>query len=76
MKELIDSPVAALGPLDTLVANADIAQVKPLLDVTPGDFQRMFDVNVAEDTTLGHLYCTFATSKDDLLSISKGAETH
>ncbi len=45
--QLIDSSVAALGPLNTMVANAGIAQVKPLLDVTPEDFQRMFEVNVA-----------------------------
>jgi NAD(P)-dependent dehydrogenase (short-subunit alcohol dehydrogenase family) len=30
-----------------MVANAGIAQVKPLLDLTPEDFRHMFDVNVA-----------------------------
>jgi len=44
---LIDSSVATLGPLDTMVANAGIAQVKALLDLTPEDFARMFAVNVA-----------------------------
>ena len=47
VSSLIDSSASALGPLDTMVANAGIAQVKPLLDLTPEDFQRMFDVNVA-----------------------------
>ncbi|KAK4039268.1 hypothetical protein C8A01DRAFT_16710 [Parachaetomium inaequale] len=44
---LIHSSAATLGPLDTMVANAGIAQVKPLLDLTPEDFRRVFDVNVA-----------------------------
>lgn len=44
---LIRASVDNLGPLDTMVANAGIAQVKPLLDLTPEDFQRMFEVNVA-----------------------------
>jgi acetoin reductase-like protein len=44
---LIHSSVSTLGPLDTMVANAGIAQVKPLLDLTPSDFSRMLDVNVA-----------------------------
>ncbi|KAK3300450.1 uncharacterized protein B0H64DRAFT_380941 [Chaetomium fimeti] len=44
---LVRASAAALGPLDTMVANAGIAQVKPLLELTPGDFSRMLDVNVA-----------------------------
>ncbi|KAK4128727.1 NAD(P)-binding protein [Parathielavia appendiculata] len=44
---LINSSASVLGSLDTMVANAGIAQVKPLLDLTPADFSRMFDVNVA-----------------------------
>jgi len=35
-----------LGRLDVMVANAGIAQVKALLDVTPEDFDRMMSVNV------------------------------
>jgi meso-butanediol dehydrogenase / (S,S)-butanediol dehydrogenase / diacetyl reductase len=34
------------GSLDVMVANAGIAQVAPLLDVTPGDFDRMTAVNL------------------------------
>lgn len=29
-----------------MIANAGIAQVKPLLDLTEDDFRRMFEVNV------------------------------
>ena len=47
VSSLVDSSASALGPLDTMVANAGIAQVKPLLELTPEDFRRMFDVNVA-----------------------------
>lgn len=35
-----------LGHLDVMVANAGIAQVKPILDVTPEDFDRMTAVNL------------------------------
>ncbi|KAK4141594.1 uncharacterized protein C8A04DRAFT_13975 [Dichotomopilus funicola] len=44
---LVRGSTDTLGPLDTMVANAGIAQVKPLLDLTPEDFRRMLDVNVA-----------------------------
>jgi len=44
---LVRASVDKLGSLNTMVANAGIAQVKPLLDLTPGDFQRMLEVNVA-----------------------------
>ncbi|KAH0139992.1 hypothetical protein KCU67_g14998, partial [Aureobasidium melanogenum] len=39
-------PVKELGPLNTMIANAGIAQVKPLLDLTTEDFERMFRINV------------------------------
>ncbi|KAK3343476.1 hypothetical protein B0T25DRAFT_300184 [Lasiosphaeria hispida] len=55
---LVESAVSALGPLDTMVANAGIAQVKPLLEVTPEDFERMFAVNVA-----GVHYCYQAAAR-------------
>ncbi len=35
-----------LGQLDVMVANAGIAQVKPLLEVMPEDFDRMLAVNL------------------------------
>lgn len=35
-----------LGPLDVMVANAGIALVKPLLEATPEDLERLFRVNV------------------------------
>jgi acetoin reductase-like protein len=44
---LVQASIARLGPLDTFVANAGIAQVKPLLELTPEDWKRMFEVNVA-----------------------------
>lgn len=37
---------AELGSVDVMVANAGIAQVKTLLEVTPEDLQAMFSVNV------------------------------
>ncbi|KAI0017934.1 hypothetical protein F4780DRAFT_560873 [Xylariomycetidae sp. FL0641] len=43
---MIATCVEELGPLDTMIANAGIAQVKPLLEVSERDFRRMFEVNV------------------------------
>lgn len=42
---MIQASVKELGPLNTMIANAGIAQVKPLLDLTEHDFKHMFDVN-------------------------------
>ncbi|KAK4156969.1 hypothetical protein C8A00DRAFT_12161 [Chaetomidium leptoderma] len=55
---LVRSSADVLGPLDTMVANAGIAQVKPLLDLTPHEFQLMLEVNVA-----GVHYCFQAAAK-------------
>ncbi|KAI1268115.1 hypothetical protein F5Y18DRAFT_377467 [Xylariaceae sp. FL1019] len=46
VKDMIQTSVRKLGPLNTMIANAGIAQVKQLLEVTDRDFQRMFEVNV------------------------------
>ncbi|CAG5152890.1 uncharacterized protein ALTATR162_LOCUS2951 [Alternaria atra] len=43
---LVKASVSELGPLNTMVANAGIAQVKALLDLTEQDLKRMFEVNV------------------------------
>ncbi|KAK3070128.1 hypothetical protein LTS18_000130 [Coniosporium uncinatum] len=45
VESLIEQTVKELGPLNTMVANAGIAQVKALLDLTEEDLRRMFDVN-------------------------------
>ncbi|KPM38178.1 hypothetical protein AK830_g8400 [Neonectria ditissima] len=46
VENLVESSVRELGPLTTMVANAGIAQVKALLEVTEDDLRRMFEVNV------------------------------
>jgi len=46
VQDLVKGSVSELGPLDTMVANAGIAQVKSLLDLTEQDLKRMFEVNV------------------------------
>ncbi|KAF2639685.1 NAD(P)-binding protein, partial [Massarina eburnea CBS 473.64] len=43
---LVSASVSELGPLNTMIANAGIAQVKALLDLTEQDLKRMFEVNV------------------------------
>jgi len=46
VEALIDAAVKNLGPLNVMIANAGIAQVKALLDLTEEDVRRMFEVNV------------------------------
>jgi NAD(P)-dependent dehydrogenase (short-subunit alcohol dehydrogenase family) len=46
VEALIEASVKNLGPLNVMVANAGIAQVKALLDLTEDDVRRMFEVNV------------------------------
>lgn len=45
VQRLVQTSVDELGPLNTMVANAGIAQVKALLDLTEQDLKRMFDIN-------------------------------
>jgi NAD(P)-dependent dehydrogenase (short-subunit alcohol dehydrogenase family) len=45
VQQMVQASVKELGPLNTMVANAGIAQVKGLLDLTEQDFKRMFEVN-------------------------------
>ena len=46
VETLVQNSVDALGPLDVMVANAGIAQVKPVLELTEQDVERMFSVNL------------------------------
>lgn len=42
---MVSQSVENLGPLNVMVANAGIAQVQPVLDLTEDDIRKMFDVN-------------------------------
>lgn len=42
---MIEESVAKLGPLTVMVANAGIAQVTPMLDISDEDVMKMFNVN-------------------------------
>jgi meso-butanediol dehydrogenase/(S,S)-butanediol dehydrogenase/diacetyl reductase len=44
--DMIAATVKQLDRLDVMVANAGIAQVAPLLDVTPEDFDRLISINL------------------------------
>ena len=46
VQKMVETSTNELGPLNTMVANAGIAQIKQLLDLTEEDVHRMFDVNV------------------------------
>ena len=43
---LVQKSVEALGPLDVMIANAGIAQVKPVLELTEDDVEDIFKVNL------------------------------
>ena len=46
MRALVSTAENELGPIDILVNNAGIGQHRSLEDITPDDFQRMFDIHV------------------------------
>ncbi|KAI9705343.1 MAG: hypothetical protein M1820_005173 [Bogoriella megaspora] len=45
VSSMVQESVSQLGPLNTMIANAGIAQVKPLLELSEEDVRRMMDVN-------------------------------
>ncbi|HEX4361923.1 MAG TPA: acetoin reductase [Pseudonocardia sp.] len=55
---MVESACAELERLDVMVANAGIALVKTLLEVTPADLEAMFSVNV-----FGVVYCLQAAAE-------------
>ncbi|MGR6964293.1 acetoin reductase [Geodermatophilus sp. URMC 61] len=55
---LVDRTARDLGSVDVMVANAGIAQVKPLLEVTRDDLARIVDVNV-----FGVVWCLQAAAE-------------
>jgi meso-butanediol dehydrogenase/(S,S)-butanediol dehydrogenase/diacetyl reductase len=55
---MVDRAAAELGSVDVMVANAGIAQVKTLLELTPDDLETMFRVNV-----FGVVYCMQAAAE-------------
>jgi meso-butanediol dehydrogenase/(S,S)-butanediol dehydrogenase/diacetyl reductase len=55
---MVDQVATELGSVDVMIANAGIAQVKTLLDVTPQDLETIFAVNV-----YGVVYCMQAAAE-------------
>lgn len=46
VRTMVQGAVAELGRLDVMVANAGVAQVKPLLDSTPEEFDQLMSINL------------------------------
>lgn len=46
VESMVQRLASELGKLDVMVANAGIAQVKPLLEITPEEFDRLMAVNL------------------------------
>jgi meso-butanediol dehydrogenase / (S,S)-butanediol dehydrogenase / diacetyl reductase len=55
---MVEKVVKHYGRLDVMVANAGIVQVKPLIEITEADMERIFRINV-----FGTLYCIQAAAK-------------
>jgi meso-butanediol dehydrogenase/(S,S)-butanediol dehydrogenase/diacetyl reductase len=64
---MVDRAAEELGTLDVMVANAGIAQVKTLLEVTPEDLETIFRVNV-----FGVVYCMQAAAERFIAQGTKG----
>ena len=45
IQAMVDASVERFGRIDILVASAGIVQMKPMLDITEGDWERIFAVN-------------------------------
>ena len=67
VETLVQKSVDALGPLDVMVANAGIAQVKPVLELTEHDVERMFSVNL-----FGVFNCYQVAAKQLIKQSTKG----
>ncbi|CAO2653680.1 Nn.00g030910.m01.CDS01 [Neocucurbitaria sp. VM-36] len=65
---LVKASVSELGPLNTMVANAGISQVKALLDLTEHDLRRMFEVNVYG------VYNCYSTAAKQMISQGSGGK--
>ncbi|KAI2481614.1 acetoin dehydrogenase [Pyrenophora tritici-repentis] len=68
VQAMVRASVSELGPLNTMVANAGIAQVKPLLDVTEEDLKRMFEIN------LYGVYHCYTTAAKQMISQGTGGK--
>jgi NAD(P)-dependent dehydrogenase (short-subunit alcohol dehydrogenase family) len=67
VEALVEASVSNLGPLNVMIANAGIAQVKALLDLSEDDVRRMFEINV-----FGVFNCYSAAAKQMIKQGSGG----
>jgi len=67
VEQLISASVTELGPLNVMIANAGIAQVKPMLELTEDDVRRMFEINC-----FGVFNCYTASAKQFIRQGSPG----
>ncbi|KAI1609884.1 hypothetical protein EDD36DRAFT_59291 [Exophiala viscosa] len=67
VQTLVSTCVEKLGPLDAMIANAGICQVKSLLELSEQEVRRIFDINV-----VGVFNCFQTASKHFIAQKSRG----
>jgi len=68
VEKMVQHSVSELGDLNCMIANAGIAQVKALLDLTEDDLRRMFEVNVFG------VYNCYATAAKQMIKQGSGGK--
>ena len=68
VETIVETSTEQLGPLSTMVANAGICQMKPVIELTEEDFQKTFKVNVFG------VYASYAAASKQMIKQGNGGK--